>query len=315
MPFVKYQHVERFGTEETEGIDLGVCYVFPKLDGTNASIWLSESGEVCAGSRNRKLTLEKDNGGFLSWVNANKDQFQAFFDEYPHMRLYGEWLIPHTLKTYREDSWRRFWIFDVTDKSLDEKRKPKEGESNLHYPYENYYLKLDKYKLDHIEPLCTISDPTREQLDKVLNSNTYLIQDGSGAGEGIVIKNYEYQNPYGRQTWAKLVRNEFKEKNKRAFGVTEISGAAQVEGMIAEEYITPAFVAKTQAKIELEIQNEDRQVERKELIPRLLQTCYHELISEEIWHIIKKYKNPTIDFGRLQRHVIHHIKKNAKELF
>ena len=42
MKFEKYQHVERFGTSEVEGIELGRTYVFPKLDGTNASVWLED---------------------------------------------------------------------------------------------------------------------------------------------------------------------------------------------------------------------------------------------------------------------------------
>lgn len=32
MEFEKYQHVERFGTTETEVIENGTCYVFPKID-------------------------------------------------------------------------------------------------------------------------------------------------------------------------------------------------------------------------------------------------------------------------------------------
>jgi len=28
----KYMHLERLGTSEVEGIENGVCYVFPKLD-------------------------------------------------------------------------------------------------------------------------------------------------------------------------------------------------------------------------------------------------------------------------------------------
>ena len=35
--FKKYQHVERLGTSEVQGIENGMCYVFPKIDGTNAS--------------------------------------------------------------------------------------------------------------------------------------------------------------------------------------------------------------------------------------------------------------------------------------
>ena len=66
MEFVKYQHVERYGTTETEGITVGTCYIFPKIDGTNSSVWLQDN-RVCAGSRNRELSLDKDNAGFLEW--------------------------------------------------------------------------------------------------------------------------------------------------------------------------------------------------------------------------------------------------------
>lgn len=48
MKFKKYQHVERFGNLEVEAIELGECYVFSKLDGTNSSCWLDEE-EVKAG--------------------------------------------------------------------------------------------------------------------------------------------------------------------------------------------------------------------------------------------------------------------------
>lgn len=68
MEFTKYMHLERIGTSEVEGIEDGLTYVFPKLDGTNASVWLNEEGEVQAGSRNRHLSIGADNAGFLAWV-------------------------------------------------------------------------------------------------------------------------------------------------------------------------------------------------------------------------------------------------------
>ena len=37
--FKQYQHIERFGTSEVESIEFGLCYVFPKIDGTNSSMW------------------------------------------------------------------------------------------------------------------------------------------------------------------------------------------------------------------------------------------------------------------------------------
>lgn len=62
MEFTKYQHVERLGTTETNGIEMGMCYIFPKIDGTNSQLWF-ENG-LQAGSRNRHLEVENDNAGF-----------------------------------------------------------------------------------------------------------------------------------------------------------------------------------------------------------------------------------------------------------
>lgn len=31
MSFIKYQHLERYGNTEVEGIEVGTCYVFPKI--------------------------------------------------------------------------------------------------------------------------------------------------------------------------------------------------------------------------------------------------------------------------------------------
>ena len=39
--FSKYQHVERLGTTETNGIEMGMCYIFPKIDGTNSQLWFN----------------------------------------------------------------------------------------------------------------------------------------------------------------------------------------------------------------------------------------------------------------------------------
>ena len=65
MKFRKYQHIERFGTTEVSQIEFGECFIFPKIDGTNASVWLDD-GEICAGSRQRQLSIEADNAGFYA---------------------------------------------------------------------------------------------------------------------------------------------------------------------------------------------------------------------------------------------------------
>lgn len=300
MGFIKYHHVERYGMDEVQDIELGECYVFPKIDGTCSSVWWMDNSVdpmPACGSRNRALTAISDNAGFYKWAMDDKNIWDIL-RENETWHIYGEWLVPHTLKTYRDEAWRRFWVFDVF---CTEKQKL--------LPFDVYSEVLEYHKLDYIQPLCIVKDGSEETFRKIVDQNTFLIKDGAGAGEGVVIKNYAWENKYGRQTWAKIVRNEFKEENRKAFGINIVTGKKQVEAEIASMFVTPEFVAKTRAKIELETK------ERRSLIPRLLQTCYHDLVTEEIWDIIKKHKNLTINFNTLQKHVIYQVKKLSQDLF
>lgn len=188
--FRKYMHIERFGNDNVQGIELGELYVFPKLDGANGSIWFDNG--VQAGSRKRHLTIEADNAGFYQWVLDNNN-FADFFNKEQKLRLYGEWLVPHSLKTYREDAWKKFYIFDVYDDEICKYMK-----------YDEYKPLLDSFSLDYIPPLCVINNATYEDLLAQISNNIFLIQEGSGVGEGIVIKNYSYQNKFGRTIWAKI---------------------------------------------------------------------------------------------------------------
>ena len=118
-PFRKYDHLERARHRNVHGVLEGKVHVFPKLDGTNASVW-SDGFEVFAGSRNRQLSADADNAGFHAWVHSDDPvakRLRDFVIANPGLVLYGEWLVPHTLKTYREEAWRKFWIFDVYDRA------------------------------------------------------------------------------------------------------------------------------------------------------------------------------------------------------
>ena len=313
MSFRRYDHLERLGHDEVEGLTIGDVYVYAKLDGTNSSVWFKD-GKIQAGSRNRVLTEQADNAGFWAYVQANAHKFHDLFYRATGWTIYGEWLVPHSLKTYREDAWRKFYVFDVYDN---------EGQGYL--SYEQYEPYIRAAGLEIIEPLCKYTNPSDEQLQKEAEQNTYLILDNAGVGEGIVIKNYAWRNRFDRQPWAKIVRNEFKETNRRAFGTTEKGGEFQIESAIAERYVTPTLVSKTRAKIENAFLDQlspeecsgatQAGVPRSKLIPQLLGMVYHELVNEEIWEIVKQYKNPTIDFKKLQQFTIYWVKQHAKDLF
>jgi hypothetical protein len=322
MTFIPYHHVEKLGHEEVSDILYGTCHIYSKLDGTNASVW-SECNYIYAGSRKRQLEEGKDNAGFLSWV-YHSEGLQDFLATYPQYRLYGEWLVPHTLKTYREEAWRRFWVFDVLD-----------SRCGKLIPVEDLASLLTDHGIDYISALAIINNPTEEQLVGIMNNtNTFLIEDGAGPGEGIVIKRYDnYVNRFDKQVWAKMVRNEFKEANKKTFGIKETDGRKVVESEIAEEFVTEALVKKELSKIVHELADDDvyrdvhdlkavitlyhevMMTNRKQIIPRLLETVFYCLIKEEAWAFLKQHKFPAIDFKRLRTYTIQRTKKLVPELF
>lgn len=305
MEFESYQHIVKWGHPDMEGIQFGECFVFPKLDGTNASAWLS-GGVLCGGSRRRELSRGSDNAGFYEWL-ISQDNFFSLFDHYPHLRLYGEWLVPHTLKTYRENAWRRFWVFDVTVEEIDAYGNL--GERYL--PYNEYKSILDEYQIDYLSPLAIVRNGTEESFVHYLDQNNFLIQDGKGVGEGIVIKRYDYVNKYGRVVWAKMVRSEFKEQHHRVMGAPEV-GCKEVEDDIADEYVTKALVDKVVAKI---MNGGDSERWESRFIPRLLETVWHDLITEEAYSFVKKFKNPTVNFKRLRHLTTNKIKEHSPDLF
>ena len=308
MEFKKYQHIERFGTTEVAQIELGKCYIFPKIDGTNASVWIDKC-EIQAGSRKRHLTLEKDNAGFYAWVKEQQNIID-YLNENPTHRLFGEWLVPHSLKTYKQDAWRKFYVFDVSiDKKKDEILH--DGDSALKYLlYDTYKPLLEKHNIDFIAPISIITNASYEQLVDQLMKNVFLIEDGKGVGEGVVIKRYDFVNKYNRQTWAKIVTSEFKEKHAKVMGASEMKGRKMVEEEIAKKYVTTALCDKVKAKIE----NDNGSFASKD-IPRLLHTIYYDIVKEESWNFIKEHKNPTINYKTLQHFVTAKIKEGMPMLF
>lgn len=298
MQFQEYQHVEKYGHPEVDGIDIGLCYIFPKIDGSNASVWTNVNGNTAdddytpfgIGSRKRQISMKSDNQGCAQYIATHSGIAKML--SYGYFRLFGEWLVPHTLKDYRDDAWRKFYVFDVMNH---------EGQ---YFPYEEYKQILDHFGIDYITPLEVINNPTHGDFMRLMDQNTFLMKDGH-VGEGIVIKNYNFVNKYGRVTWAKMVRNEFKDKHKKE-NRTQIIDRSNLEIDIANKYLTVDMVEKIVANCG-EWSNK--------YIPRLLQTAYYDLVRECMWDIVKDYKKPIIDFNRLYNATIYRVKELKKELF
>jgi len=272
-----------------------------------ASVWL-EDGKINAGSRNRHLSLESDNAGFLVWAQQQYNLLCYFKENHTH-RLFGEWLVPHSLKTYKENAWKRFYVFDVAiDK--DESEILHEGDDTLRYiHYDDYRAGLEKYHIDYIPPICKIFNSNYDQLIHQLEKNVFLIEDGKGCGEGIVLKNYGFRNKYNRNVFAKIITSEFKEKHAKTMGVSELRGARMIEEEIAEKFVTKALCEKVYSKIE----NESGW--NSKMIPRLLNTVFYDLVKEDSWEFVKEFKNPSINFKTLQHFTFQKVKSEMPVLF
>jgi len=300
----KYMHIERIDTEEVEGLlDMDEIWIEPKIDGANATVLIGADGKLTVAKRSQVLGDGDDFRGLKEYALANKDKFEAFFKKYPNHLIYGEWLIKHTVKHYRESAWKKFYAFDVLNLET----------GNFYAPDKRIEM-LNEFDINQISPLVKLTGPLvteahLKQLQWYADNNKYLIDDDN-VGEGIVIKGFDkdgnpYRNKYGRITWAKIVRQEFKEKNSLAMGVTNKELKTEPEVLFCEQFITPARIEKIKQKI----LTDKGTGWKSEYIHEILGRAYYDAFSEELWGFIKKEKIRSINFKTLQRLCIIKTKK------
>ncbi len=310
--FREYLHVEKYGHLEVDGIELGKTYIFPKIDGTNASVWTNgttlidcyganvEVSNLMAGSRTRELRLDSDNAGFLAWVlGQGYDKLSRFHLVNPKLRLYGEWLVPHTFTGYREDTWRKFYVFDVYN-----------DETEQYLSYDTYKPLLDQFGIDYIPPLAIVKNADYETFLKYVAENKFLCPDGGEPGEGIVIKNYDYYNKFGRQAFAKIIRQEFKDLHHKVMGAPDVNAGTMDEERVLDVALDKHLVEKTYAKIV-----NDRGGWTSKNIPELLERVYYDIIKEELYDALKETKVQRLNFKTLRAMTIMRIKQMKPEVF
>ena len=297
MQYRSYQHIEKLGNKAVEGILKGRCSIQPKIDGTNGVVWLGDDGIVHAGSRKRDLTLDNDNAGFYNTIIHNEN-IKSYLLKHPDHYLYGEWLVPHTIKYYDPSAWKHFYVFDVY------------SDERCYIPYNEYSKELDKFGIKYIPEIINTVDPTMDDLTKCLNDSKYLIPEDK-MGEGIIIKNYSYRNPYGRCIFAKIVAEEFFDtKSKLRMKNHEVKNMND-EKDIVERLLSEPLIRKEFAKIKLEYPD----IKKQELIGRTLNTIFHVFISEELLDCIEK-KKPLINFYYLKKECDERVKEVLRdELF
>jgi len=84
------------------------CIITEKIDGTNASVLITDDGDIFAGSRTRWITPEDDNYGFAAWVRDNTEQLMHLGPGHH----FGEWWGRGIQRNYGMTE-RRFSLFNV----------------------------------------------------------------------------------------------------------------------------------------------------------------------------------------------------------
>lgn len=286
MDFKRYPKIHRLGKEETEGILTGWVHVEEKIDGANAQIWF-DGEHIKVGSRNNTLTkgvdIHEEVGTFNGLIDyvKNHQGIRDFFKNHANKRLYGEWLVRHTIQ-YNETAYKQFYLFDITEQDEDFKESFLAKEYVLALANE-YGIKTPKYH-------GAMKDPTEEQVKYFVGQSEL-----GDRGEGVVLKNLEFVNKFGDLEYAKIVSESFKEDNAVTFGGNNKHSETYWEMWVVNKYMTLARIEKIMHKLQPQI---DKRLDM-EHIPRVAGSAYHDMLTEEIWEIQKKAEK--INFRHLQR--------------
>lgn len=294
--YKKYMHVERLGTDETEGLlDNEEVVVTAKVDGTNGVVfWDDEHNCVGVGSRNRVLSAEDDNAGFYAFVHGDSDEakgLRAFVTEYPHLIIYGEWMgadkFTGSFKRYDRKFLNTYIIFDMYD-----------TEQERYLDISDIAFLSGDYDLEEyiVDMLAVLHHPTMKDIERVAKENHFLMPDNTLVGEGVVCRAIDWKNKYGRVTYGKLIYKEFKSQGTNK----SLSSNETVEREIVKRYLTDSELDKTMAKVCVIFDAKEFDTKNYRMRGTYISLLWKDLLDEcADW--VKKFRSPTVSFRTLER--------------
>ena len=280
--FKKYIHIERLEKVRDGMLKAEQYIAMPKLDGTNASVWSDEEGNIHAGSRNRELNANEDNAGFYNYITTSQEEYIVSLREFvrnnPNYIVYGEFLgtgkqFLGAIKEYENNG---FFIFDVWNRDIAEFLPHKEWYTMLcsWYPY-----CVPAVYFDHL--------PTSNEGKEILKSDFLRYNLKEGYPEGVVIKGEpSCRDPFGDIQMGKIILDEFKEKQNQN-RKKQVYEPGELEKEFVDKYITQAFLSKCKNKIDIAIGEDAPQPKRVGMFMNLV---IDDLMTEEFWSFFKKKK-------------------------
>jgi hypothetical protein len=100
IDFIEFPKIARLSRE---------CVITEKIDGTNATVCITEDGQFLTGSKSRWITPQDDNYGFSRWAHGNKDELMQL-----GVGLHrGEWWGKGIQRGYDQKE-KRFSLFNTS---------------------------------------------------------------------------------------------------------------------------------------------------------------------------------------------------------
>ena len=199
----KYTDIVRYGKASTRDVlQVGdIISITEKIDGANASFTYDVDNPLGVSCYSRRLPLTNDNTlrGFYGWVSDNIVPIKEKLN--PRYRYIGEWLVSHKIQ-YQEDRYNQFYMFSIWDEETEQylsddiviSEAERLGLKTVEYFYRGEFISYE-----HMSSFIGKSNMT-----KVPNM-----------GEGIVVKNSNYFDNFGKQVFVKLVSEKFAEVQKQ----------------------------------------------------------------------------------------------------
>jgi hypothetical protein len=297
----KYQHVERIGNSEVQGLLQGTVWIQEKIDGANLSVsWDPEASNFILCSRNNCVAHggECYNKTFQPALDAivSEPQWAALLSAHPTIILRCEFMTKHKIP-FKPEFERKVVIYDVEQWDAD---------GNYTYiPYRAYREALmsrypDLPWLEAVE----VDQPTIEQLQELSKAESQYAE----YREGIVIKNYGFTNKYGRTKWGKVISPVFDEK--KALKARAKLEVGELEAAFVDKFVTQGYVEKEIHKI----RDEKGEVSTKDM-GRIIGCVPYEIFQDEMWRFLGKNNAGSFNFRLWRAAVIDKVREYALNYF
>lgn len=296
--FHKFLKIKTLGDLENEGILTisGEIVIQEKYDGGQVGFYI-ENDILHFTSHNQDLTNSnqiKETGLPKNWKFI--EPVLKIWKEYPErfnedLYYYGETTQRHTLQ-YPDDTpgFIGYDILNLYDGEL------------LDWRFTEIEFRKVGLPFIHVYYYGEATELSKGYFDNTFNS---VYRDGKA--EGVVIKRYDVKSKYNRPLFAKVVDDEFKEKNRIAFGGEKPPRKLNNGDKIAEIYATDARIEKMIHKM-----HDEGYDIRMDLMRFLFGRVVEDILEEEIISIRKEFD--SINFKELNKAVSKRCPKVLKKV-